>query len=220
MNDIVPLLMLAIPATLLAVLFTQDRPRQIQRELAWVHLRQAGQLTEGMWRLKGRARRGSPLLVAPLSGRQCIAWRLVVAEDFLRDGRWGTAIDMCATTEFWVEDMTGRAFIEPGEHYLLALDPGASRPTQRGCWWELPATARDRVERLHGAQGVRTPGWYPRPGRQAHFTETTLEEDDNLCIGGEVYELPHPDGVPTPSRNPPMRLTFRGTAQNPLILTT
>jgi hypothetical protein len=222
--EIIAVLLVAVPAALLLALLVIERPRQLHSELRSVPLRPTGQLQEGMYRVTGRVRRGKPLLRAPVSGRPCLAWRLVVTrsavEDDLRQSKAplgrGVAVDMRACGEFWIEDDGGRAAVQPGDHFALAVEAG--HRAVRGRWAQLPAAVRAEIHRHHGARTAVTAAWDPHPGAAARFTELTIEEDDFLSIGGEVQREPHPLGEAAP-RAAPMRWTFRGTPHNPLILT-
>jgi hypothetical protein len=222
-HEVIAISLVAVPVALLLALLVLERPHQLQRELHSVPLRPAGQLQEGMFRVVGRARRAQPLLAAPVSGRPCLAWRLLVtrAADDNADApamalTRRVAIEMRACAEFWIEDDSGRAAVEAGAHFALALEPG--RRALRGRWAQLPATARAEIQRRHGSGSVVTAAWDPHPGVAARFVEITLDEDTILSVGGELHREAHPLGEAGP-RAAPMRWKFRGTARNPLILT-
>lgn len=221
-HEIIAVLLVAVPAVLMLALVLIERPRQLHQELQSVPLLAAGELREGMYRVMGRARRGRPLLVAPVSGRPCLAWRLVVerspaihagATQRLRRRR--VAIDMRACGEFWIEDETGRAAVQPGAHFALAMQAG--QRAVRGRWSQLPPQVRAEIQRQREATGAVTSVWDPHPGATARFTELAIEENETLSIGGEVGRELHPLGEGG-ARAAPMRWTFRGTPSNPLIL--
>jgi hypothetical protein len=215
-------LLVAVPAVLMLALVVIERPRQLHVELQSVPLRAAGELREGMYRMTGRAHRERPLLVAPVSGRPCLAWRLVVervpaihAGVAQRLRRRRVAIDVRACGEFWIEDETGRAAVQPGTHFALAVQAG--QRAVRGRWSQLSPQVRAEIQRQRETTGAVTAVWDPHPGTTARFTELAIEEDEILSIGGEVERELHPLGEGG-GRVVPMRWTFRGTPRNPLIL--
>jgi hypothetical protein len=221
-NEVIAALLVAVPAALMLVLVMIERPRQLHRELQSVPLRTTAELEEGMYRVAGRARRGEALLVAPVSGRPCLAWRLVVERPIAigvgaaqRLRRQRVAIDMRACGEFWIDDGTGRAAVQPGGHFALAVQAG--RRAVRGRWSQLPLEVRARLQRHREAKDAVTAVWDPQPGATARFTEVAVEEDETLSVGGDVQRELHPLGEGT-ARSAPMRWTFRGTPRNPLIL--
>jgi hypothetical protein len=221
-HEIIAVLLVAVPASLMLALVVIERPRQLEQELQSVPRRLTGELQEGMYRVTGRARRGAPLLVAPVSGRSCLAWRLVVERPALsrdtaaaRLRRRRVAIDLRACGEFWIEDEAGRAAVQPGSHFALAVQAGAR--AVRGRWSQLTPEVRAELQRQRAVDGAITAAWDPHPGATARFTELAIEEDQILSVGGEVHRELHPLGEGG-GRAAPMRWTFRGTRPNPLIL--
>ena len=215
-HELIPLLLTAVPAALLLTLLTRDRGGHLERELQSVPRRTTGQLEEGMFRLVGRARRGADRLVAPISGRPCLAWRLVVEAPRRSAWAWAAVADMRSCAEFWVEDASGRAAVSPESHFILAVD--STEAASRGQWLQLPDDVAGTLARLHGSPSVRTATWFPTDGRWLRYTEVRLEEDQILCVGGEVHREPHPMGEVSLGRMIPMRWLFRGTQNNPLIV--
>ncbi len=70
---------------------------------------------------------GKPPLTAPISGRPCAAWRVIVEERRKRSehSSWDTVIDDSDSTDFALEDQSGRAIVD-GTALSLALDFDAS----------------------------------------------------------------------------------------------
>src|SRR5215213_5844747 len=136
--------MTAVPAALLLTLLLRDRSGHLERELRSVPRRPASQLAEGMFRVVGRGRRADELLAAPVSGRPCLAWRLIVER--AQGSLWSTAADLSACAAFWVEDGSGRAAVAPDRHFVLAVD--SLHCASRGQWDSLPAVIADRLDRL------------------------------------------------------------------------
>jgi hypothetical protein len=70
------------------------------------------ELSEGLQEV-----RGTPLaegaVTAPLSGRPCLHWRLLVEQQ--RRTRWETVLDKRASVPFWADDGTGRVRVDPAE---------------------------------------------------------------------------------------------------------
>jgi hypothetical protein len=215
-HEVIAVLLVAVPAALLLALSVRDRGGHIERELRSVHRRAIGHLEVGMFRVVGRACRAGGLLAAPISGRPCLAWRLVVEAPRRSGPFWLTVADMRSSAEFWVEDPSGRAAVSPDHHFVLAVD--TPEAAVRGEWDRLPDGVADTLVRLHGSPQVRTAIWLPTDGRWLRYTEARLEEDQILCVGGEVHREPHPMGEVSLGRSTPMRWLFRGTQANPLIV--
>jgi hypothetical protein len=213
-HELIPLLLTAVPVALLLTLLLRDRSGHLERELRSVPRRPAGQLAEGMFRIVGSGRRGEDLLTAPVTGRPCLAWRLVVER--AQGSLWTTAADLSACAEFWVEDPTGRAAVSPAGQFVLAVD--SLDTATRGQWDSVPAEIAGRLDRLRASPQVRTAVWLPGETGELRFTEARLQEGQNLCVGGEVHREPHPLGEVSPARTVPMRWLFRGTPDNPLIV--
>ena len=70
---------------------------------------------------------GKAPLTAPLSGRPCVAWRVIVEErrKHSEHSSWDKVIDDTASMDFALEDASGRAIVD-GAGLSLALDFDAS----------------------------------------------------------------------------------------------
>ena len=217
-HEIIAVLLVAVPAVLLLALVVIERPRQLHRELHSVPLRPTGQLQEGMYRVTGRARRGQPLLVAPVSGRPCLAWRLVVERALGRSCR--RRATACAAAA-WPSTCAPAA--SSGSRTKRAGGGAAGNPLRPGGGGRATGGARPLVPAAAAGAGrdpapARAPDavtavWDPHPGATARFTELTSTENEipEYRRRGTTRE-PHPLGeARSARRGSPMRWTFRGT---------
>jgi hypothetical protein len=113
------------------------------------------------------------LLVAPLSGRQCVAYQLVIQSSQRQQPRVDVASGR--SEGFVVRDDTGRAAVEVGEvSYGLVLDHVVERRAKDA--------ARDEMLRAHGAE---CHDYFANP-HQLGLTEGILVAGARVAVRGRV----------------------------------
>jgi hypothetical protein len=94
----------------------------LRRQLAGAPRSRIGDVRQGVVSVQGRVALGEQVLVAPLSGRRCAAFRLAVPARVLG----GDSDPVSEARPFWLDDGTGLALVEAGTDVVLALRPRAS----------------------------------------------------------------------------------------------
>jgi hypothetical protein len=194
------------------------RARRTERALA---ARRRSWIAEahGPVRVTGRIHRDAKLLEAPLSGRPCVVYELVVDElssGSLSSGSpslWRRLLDLRQTCPFLLEDDSGTARIDPAGPGFVALVhdhvgvtsgvyPGnhlALRTVLESCGL-LPMTWRGRWMPLRYAEGVLAAG-------------------ELVTVGGNAAREIDQGGDSPSLRSPPRRLVIRGSEAEPLLIT-
>lgn len=163
----------------------------------------------GVRKLEGKARQRDALLTAPISGRRCLAYVLIVEEGRALVG-WVPLLRELKAVSFLLQDGTGTAVIEPGEAFELALantEEGASggrRPH---------APLVEHLRRIGLATESRL-GF----AKRLRFEEGALSPDGWVTVGGVLGFEPAPEGERKGYRLPPQVLVMRGHADFPLLL--
>lgn len=117
-------------------------------------------------------------LSAPLSGRTCSAWRIIIEEEY-NDGdssSWKKVVDEHEAVDFLLIDDTGRARVEAMHITLIAdYDAKGGKDTFRDVPEELAAILTKR--------GVRESSWWSRQ-RNFRYRESALEVDELVTVAG------------------------------------
>ena len=169
-------------------------------------------------RVVGRVRRAAEPLLAPLSDRPCVAFRLRIAEIHGRGFR-RLVLDLRGAVPFVLVDDSGLALIEPNDTRRLALQPDLTG-TIGGVGRRRPAaSAGYHVFSLLEAHGTNTVTWLG--GEKAYsFQEGVLALDAPVAIGGLATRELYADGERPTSRVFPDRLVFRNGVNGQLWLST
>jgi hypothetical protein len=171
----------------------------------------------GAVRVTGRIRCAAELLSAPLSGRACIGYEIVVEAKTgayqpygLRPtSRLVAAREVCP---FLLTDESGTARVDtsgplrlglltdyvgvtdgdyPGKHQALSVlleSKGVVATDSLGCWARL------------------------------RYAESVIADDQLVCVGGPSNREVDPTGDRSGPRVPPLRLVLRGTEAQPLLI--
>jgi E3 ubiquitin ligase len=148
-------------------------------------------------------------LTAPLSGRRCVYYAVVVSH---HQGRqWNTVVNERRGTSFAVADGTGRAIIDPANAELaLCFDE-----SERTDWLDRPTPAQEKILARHG---ITSTGWlFPKTLR---FEEAVVEVGDVVSvIGAGIREPDLASQRETDYRsNAAMQLRMTSSAAAPLSL--
>jgi hypothetical protein len=188
------------------------RARRTERALA---ARRRSWISEahGPVRVTGRIQRDARLLEAPLSGRRCVAYELVVDEpSSAAPSLWERLLDVRQACPFLVEDDSGTARVDTAGPGFVALVhdrvgvtsgayPGDHRDLSRvlESWGLLPMTRLGRWIPLRYAEGVLEPG-------------------ELVTVGGNGAREIDQGGDSPSMRSPPRRLVIRGSEAEPLLI--
>lgn len=208
----VPIVLLAIAAVGLARLGYRgflSREARVRRALARRPRVQIDAASGRKLRVTGRVRpRGEPL-IAPVSGRPCVAFQLFVEE---RNGRrWIDLLELRDAQSFTVADETGEALVDTSGPFALALVPD-----EQGAMGWFDRITPAQLQALRSTLGSRATTWYGG-WKRLRFKEGLLETDDRVSVGGSGEREQSPEGQSN-LREPPERLVLRGTADEPLLI--
>jgi hypothetical protein len=174
-----------------------DRPRTSIRDGA-----------DGLVRVTGRVRRHGELLRAPISGRPCIAYQLLVEND--KDG-WGKLLELRDARPFVIADETGEALVDTtAGPFHLALNSD-----ERGGTGLLDRIGEAQRQALMSVGAFESPG---RTGGKRRYREGILREGETVAVGGRGVREVSAEATSVNPREPPRWLVLRGTADDPLLI--
>lgn len=118
------------------------------------------------------------LLTAPLSGRPCAAWEVIVQEQRSsgKSTSWHTIICEVEAVPFILEDHTGRAHIDPSGAQLVVT---ADQHSRSGTFDDPTPEEHAFLDR-HGEEGT---GWVFN--RTLRYREGVLEADELVAVLGQ-----------------------------------
>lgn len=163
---------------------------------------QLGQIT-------GQVSATEPLLTAPLSGRPCVYYALVVVHRCNR--RWDVIVDERRGPSFAITDRTGRAIIDPSNAQLAMY----FHRVERTGWLDRITPEQKAILVRHG---IPSDGWFfPRTLR---FQEAIIEVGNHISvIGAGIREPGDPGRGETDYRSSaPTQLRVANSAAAPLSL--
>jgi hypothetical protein len=189
------------------------RARRTERALA---ARQRTWISEahGPVRVAGRVHRDANLLKAPLSGRPCVVYELVIDE--LSSGSpslWQRLLDLRQACPFLLEDDSGTARIDtagPGFVALIHDRVGVTSGIYPGNHLALSMVLE--------SCGILPMTWFGR-WRPLRYAEGVLEQGELVTAGGNGEREIDPAGDRPSLRSPPQRLVIRGSEEEPLLIT-
>lgn len=161
-----------------------------------------GSATEGEVVLVGRARGAEPLLSAPLTGRTCIAYKVVVIAD--RDAPPVAVDTRCV--RFELTDDSGTALITDRDGELqLATD------------WSVTAGGTTEPLNRQLAEYLATIGQKATFWRTLRLEESVIADDTPVAVLGIARRVSDPDPQRVDHyRELPTRLAVEGSAARPL----
>ena len=189
------------------------RARRTERALA---ARRRTSIIEahGPVRVTGRIHRDAKVLQAPLSGRRCVVYELVVDE--LSSGSpslWRRLLDLRQACPFLLEDDSGTARIDtagPGFVALVHDRVGVTSGVYPGNHLELSMVLE--------SWGLLPTTWLGR-WRPLRYAEGVLEPGELVTVGGNGAREIDQGGDSPSLRSPPQRLVIRGSEAEPLLIT-
>lgn len=191
-------------------LFADDRLRRRLRRAPRAEL---GSLDENtVARITGTVRpMGKRLLEAPLSGRLCVYYSIIVVAAREHLGQRTTIGSEQDAMTFVIEDASGRAVVDP-EHAQISV--AFDFVSESKAAFDADPQQRATLERM----GLVKRDWFNTDRLQ--YREAILEVDDMIAVYGAGVREPDPDAAPTgPYRDSgPQRLRFTGTVRYPLLI--
>jgi hypothetical protein len=170
---------------------------------------------DGTVRIRGNVRpSGGHLLRAPVTGRRCVGFHLIVYEwRPLRsqDRRYDVLLDLEEACPFFVADGSAEAFVDTSAPMDLDLQ-SERRALSRRRNAEL-----DALIQLLSSRGISTENALGIP-RLISYEEGILAENHRVSVTGIGLHEVSLDGESSGPREPPQRLTLRGTAAAPLLV--
>jgi hypothetical protein len=175
-----------------------ERPRTSARDGA-----------DGIVRLTGRVCRRGELLKAPVSGRPCVAFQLLV-EHHGGEG-WGKLLELRDARPFVIADETGEALVDTAAGpFHLALDPD-----ERGGTGLFDRIGETQLQALMSVGAFESPG---RTRGKRRYREGILREGETVAVGGRAVREVSAEATSVNPRQPPRWLVLRGSADEPLLI--
>ena len=179
--------------------------------------RQAVSGADGLVRVTGRARPVGALLQAPISGRECLAYEIVVRGAMLQ-----LVVERREIAPFVVEDQSGEMPVDIATPFELSLKH------------DLVATTNSDNPRFRDLTALSVPLPHPRlievlrnagiepyeGGRLLTFSygEGILGPGEVVSVGGIAEDVVDPTGERPDLRAPPQRRMLHGTNDCPLLI--
>lgn len=217
MDPILALMASAAVVVGVAEYVSQRRRGPFRRTLAEMPRTPARRLQARFVRVAGRARAddggAAPTVIAPLTGRPCLACAVFLTGYAAKDIGWGPLAEVSVAAPFWVEDESGRVFVDAGAHLVVVPAPAAAGTVEG-------RVGDEQLRRLGPHLGnrldeVQTAARY----NELRFAETVIVAGETVSAAGHAELDVHPQGEIARRRDPPMRWTLRGRVNAPLLLT-
>jgi len=190
----------------------RKRERGIQQELASRPRARIGKASGAALRVTGRVQARGDLLIAPVTGRRCVAFQLRVEQWKMRNhiGAWQLLLDLQDARSFGLADETGDALVDASTPFVLALAFDEEGSTERSDGIEA-----ERMRTLDSLLGPPPSGWFSEP-RQLRFGEGVFREGDLVSVAGSGARELNPTGRSPSFRDPSVWLVMRGSDEEPL----
>ncbi len=200
--------------------FVTDARTRKRRALSALPSARIGE-AHGTVRVSGRIRQGDQSLKAPLSGRRCVGYELVIyisgavtggTGNMYQPPAWRRLVDMQKACPFLVADESGEARVDTSGPFSLILVDDRTGTTKG----PHPGEHRE-LARFLKSKGIDATTWLGN-WRAFKYGEGILREGDRVTIGGDTAEEIDPRGERTGLRSPPEKLVLRGTEARPLLI--
>jgi hypothetical protein len=167
------------------------------------------EIVGGVVRVVGQVKPCGEAKRAPMSGRLCVAFELVV-EEMRSSGRWKEILVHSQAGSFLVteeKEMTA-ALVEPAGYLGFALM--ATAQPESG-WAQAAAAEHAIISELLRAEGIGEDPWV-----SFRYRETVLEVGATVSIGGLATREVRPEGERGHLRAPTEMVVFHGTSAEPV----
>jgi hypothetical protein len=173
----------AIAAVIVPLLYFNTDTKVRRRKIRRTPRASAGALTEGtLVRVVGRARAASEPMLAPLTGRACVYYKVVVdhrtdvGSNYYVRG-WRPFVEEERGAPFVIDDGTGAVSVDPaGAELALDFD----RRTTTGAFHG----ADERQQAFMAAHGEKTKGWLKT--KHYRYREAVIEVGEAIAVVGRV----------------------------------
>ncbi len=196
-------------ASLLA--WTLNRDAHIRRRVNKMRLTPMRDVVDGRRvKVSGIVDLPAPPLTAPLSGRPCAAWSVVLQEP--AEG-WHTVAQESVAAEFSLVDETGMsARVTAGNvEIVYSLDVGVESG------WNRPPT--ERLREILVRHQKELDSFFGRP-RRYRALEGVIEHGERVTVVGRARREidPNPRVLGDPYREPPQRLVLTADHDGPIFI--
>jgi len=174
------------------------------------------EIRDGLVRVTGQVWSHGELLCAPVSGRPCVAFHVLVEERLpfrTQDNGWTVLLDLQDARPFSVVDDSGQATVDTSGPMELALK-GMRGPMPR--FDPANRAQLERVKRLLESRGFATRTSLGLP-RTLLYEETIVAEAQRVSVDGFGIHEVTLDGDRRGPREPE-RVVLRGTPDEPLLI--
>jgi hypothetical protein len=198
---------------------TSGHDARVKRRLALRARVTIAQAQEGLVRLIGRVHLTGVGLTAPVSGRPCVAYRLIVKVMDDND-RWREVLELEDACPFVLADETGQAVIdaEAGPLWLSLVPDRGDASTGSG----RESADLTTVRELLNSDDIEPRGAAPRmifgERERVYFSEAVLLPGNQVAVGGPCAREIALDGERAGYREVPRRLVVRGAGEEPLLI--
>jgi hypothetical protein len=145
------------------------------------------------------------VMLAPITGRRCVYWRVIVSEyqssrdmDGNDTSGWSQILDQRNGLPFLVVDGSGRALVDPA-HAEVALVADAE------------SEGGERLQMFLLRYGIS-------PRRNVRYTEAVIEPGEVVAVAGAGVREPDPEGTGGAYREAPTRLRIAASPSVPLLI--
>jgi hypothetical protein len=211
---LVIVLVLLVFAVVLFAAWWFGADQQARRFMKGIPVRPIREVMDGeVARVVGAVSVDAPVS-APLSGRPCAYWRVVVEERRRRgkNSRWVTVIDDHGGVDFVVSDETGRALVKTG-HVRAVLDKDHGRSSG------FLNDATPELDHFLASRGHTSQGFLFN--KSMRFREGVVEPGETVAVVGAARWEPDPElGAQDRAgyRDRAKRLVLDRRAEGPLLL--
>lgn len=189
------------------------RTRRFRRKLARHKLRRLSDIGEGNYaRIVGRAHPVGEPLIAPMTGRRCVYYDVIVEGKGVapKPGKMTRIAAESKGIAFLLVDGTGRAVVDPqGADVLIDFDARSDFSPQA----QVVTPQHQEFFARHGRTVIG--GVY---GSELRYREAAIEVEDMITVLAAGVREPDPD--PTPgSIGPRSRMRFASTPAHQVLIT-
>jgi hypothetical protein len=186
-----------------------DKERLLKRRLRKAPLRSIKHLPDRRWaRYVGKVDAIAEPLLAPLTGRACTFWSVVVEEHGRNTIR--TVLRRDQGKDFCITDDSGTMLVRvEGARLAVARDGRFSSGVLKDPTPEL--------ERFLAQNGVKTKGWFFN--RKLTYHEAVIEPGEAVAVAGIAHAEAVPRTADRADGEAVMRLVLRGDRASPVLIT-
>jgi hypothetical protein len=175
-------------------------------------------IADDIVRVTGRVHAGGQLIRAPVSGRSCVAFHLLI-EEWRTAGRfvsqWDVLLELQDVRPFSIVDETAEAMVDPGGPTSVVLVFDRIGPSRR--FDEVDRAQFTQLKQVLKSAGISTTTFFGG-SKVLRFREGVLEEGEEVSAGARGVGEIRPDGERLGLREPPTRVVLRGSAEEPLLI--